>query len=53
MVYNVVVCSFHKTYLVTRHIAYFTRMEINVKKYEIIPLCDGIVKDIDAELSSD
>ncbi len=35
-----------------RHIAYFTKMEINIKKYGIIPLCDSIIKDINAELSN-
>jgi len=34
-----------------RHIAYFTKMEINAKKYGIIPLCDSIIRVIDAELA--
>ena len=34
-----------------RHIAYFTKMEINIKKYSIIPLCDSLAKDIDAVLA--
>lgn len=34
-----------------RHIAYFTRMEINLKKYQIIPICDSIIKDINAVLA--
>jgi len=33
-----------------RHIAYFTKMEINIKKYIIIPLCDSLSKDIDSLL---
>lgn len=36
-----------------RHIAYFTKMEINIKKYGIIPLCNRITKDIDAVLASE
>ena len=36
-----------------RHIAYFTKMEIGIKKYQLIPLCEGITKDIDVVLSSD
>ena len=33
-----------------RHIAYFTKMEINAKKYGIIPLCDSLIIKIDKEL---
>jgi hypothetical protein len=33
-----------------RHIAYFTKMEINAKKYGIIPLCDSLIINIDKEL---
>jgi len=36
-----------------RHIAYFTKMEMGIKKYQLIPLCESITKDIDAVLSSD
>ena len=33
-----------------RHIAYFTKMEINIKKYQIIPICDSIINDINSLL---
>ncbi len=33
-----------------RHIAYFTKMEINANKYGVIPLCDSLIMMIDQEL---
>jgi type II secretory pathway pseudopilin PulG len=36
-----------------RHIAYFTRMEINLKKYSIIPVCESIIKEINTVLASE
>jgi len=34
-----------------RHIAYFTRMEINLKKNGIIPICENIIKEINTVLA--
>ncbi len=36
-----------------KHIAYFTKMQININKYQFIPLCDSILKDINAALVQD
>ena len=35
-----------------RHIAYFNKMEINTKKYLMIPICESIIHDINDELSN-
>lgn len=34
-----------------KHIAYFTKMQININEYQFIPICDSILKDINAALT--